>query len=70
MKERISRASTGSSFWLRYLEGSSTDARRLLMLKAILSDFSRITPADLQETARKWLKPDQAFQMVVLPEKK
>jgi zinc protease len=70
MKERISRASTGSSFWLRYLEGSSTDPRRLSVLKSILSDFSRITPAEIQETARKWLKPDQAFQMVVLPEKK
>jgi zinc protease len=70
MKERISRASTGSSFWLRYLEGSSTDPRRLSVLKSILSDFSRITPAELQETARKWLKADQAFQMVVVPEKK
>jgi zinc protease len=70
MKERISRASTGSSFWLRYLEGSSTDPRRLAVLKTILADFSRITPAELQETARKWLKPDQAFELAVVPEAK
>jgi zinc protease len=70
MRERISRASTGSSFWLRYLEGASTDPRRIAALKSILVDFGRVTPQDLQETARKWLKPDQMMQLTVLPEKK
>ncbi len=70
MKERIARASTGSSFWLRNLEGASFDPQRITALKSILSDLSRITPADLQESARKWFKPDQAFKLTVLPEKK
>jgi zinc protease len=70
MKERIARASTGSMFWLRNLEGASFDESRITALKSILSDLTRITPADLQESARKWFKPDQAFKLTVLPEKK
>jgi zinc protease len=70
MKERITRASTGSSFWLRNLEGASTDPQRIAALKSVLIDYSRITPQDLQETARKWLKSDQMMQLTVLPEKK
>ncbi len=70
MKERISRASTGSMFWLRNLEGVSYQPERITALKSILADFSRITPADLQEMAEKWLKPGQEFRMTVLPERK
>ncbi len=70
MKERISRASTGSMFWMRNLEGVSFHPEKIDALKSILADFSRITPADLQETAAKWLKPGQEFKLTILPEKK
>ncbi len=70
MRERIARASTGSMFWLRYLEGVSFEPEKLVVLKRILADLNKITPADLQETAKKWLKPGQEFKLVVLPEKK
>ena len=33
-------------------------------------DFARITAADLQATARRWLVPGKAFSMSVVPEKK
>jgi zinc protease len=70
MKERIARASTGSMFWLRNLEGVSFDESRVTALKSILADLSRITSADLQESARKWFRADRAFKLTVLPEKK
>ncbi len=70
MRERISRSSTGSMFWLRNLEGVSDDPLRLTVLKSILSDFTRMTPTDLQATAIKWLVPGNAFKMTVVPEGK
>ncbi|MEY2927134.1 MAG: hypothetical protein RL367_1611 [Pseudomonadota bacterium] len=68
--ERITRASTGSMFWMRHLEGSSTDPRRIAAIKGILADYRRMTPADLQATAKRWLVPDKAFAIKVLPQKK
>ncbi len=68
MKERISRASTGSMFWLRNLEGASFDQSRIKALRSILADFSRITPSELQEAAKRWLKPDTAFRVTVVPQ--
>jgi zinc protease len=68
MKERIARASTGSQFWLHYLKGAGSDPDRIAALKSILVDFGRITPADLQETAKRWLIPGKAMMLTVLPE--
>jgi zinc protease len=68
--ERITRASTGSQFWMRHLEGSSTDPRRIDAIRGILADYRRITPADLQATAKKWLGPDKAYALKVVPQKK
>ncbi len=68
MKERISRASTGSMFWLRNLEGATFDDQRIKVLRTILADFSRITPAEIQETAKRWLRPATAFRLMVVPQ--
>jgi zinc protease len=68
--ERITRASTGSQFWMRHLEGSSTDPRRIDAIRGILADYRRITPADLQATAQKWLGPNKAYALKVVPQKK
>jgi zinc protease len=70
MKERISRASTGSQFWQFYLAGANDDPQRIAALKSILVDYGRITPAELQDTARKWLAEDKAMKLTVLPEAK
>lgn len=70
MKERVSRASTGSQFWQYYLAGANDDPQRITALKSILVDYGRITPAELQETARTWLADDKAMKLTVLPEPK
>ncbi len=67
-RERISRSSTGSMFWLRNLEGVSFDPMRLTVLKTILADFTRMTPVELQATARQYLLREKAFKMTVVPE--
>ena len=70
MREAIARASSGNSFWLSQLGGATSDPRRIEVLSTLSSDFARITAADLQATARRWLVPGKAFSMSVVPEKK
>ena len=66
-KQAIARASSGNSFWLSELSGSSTDPGRLQALSTIASDYARITPAELQDTAKRWLVPEKSFAMAVVP---
>ena len=68
MRERITRSATGSTFWLRNLEGVSFDPSKVTAVRSILSDFTRITPADLQASAKKWLKPEAAVRLKVEPQ--
>jgi zinc protease len=69
MRQQIARASSGNSFWLGQLQGATTDPVRLRNLSTLSTDYARITPADVQAAARRWLVPDKTFSMVVLPEK-
>ncbi len=70
MKQTIARASSGNSFWLSQLSGATTEPRRLSALSTLSSDYARITPAELQATAKRWLVPEKSFAMVVVPKKK
>jgi zinc protease len=68
LHESITRASSGNMFWLGQLTGASRDPRRIAALQSLVTDFLKITPAELQEVARKWLVPERAFQLEVKPE--
>jgi len=68
--QTIARASSGNSFWLSQLAGASADPRRLQSLSTLSGDYARITPAELQATAKRWLVPEKAFAMSVLPQGK
>ena len=67
MRQQIARASSGNLFWMAQLGGSSRDPRRIVALTTLVSDLGRITPADLQETAKRWLVPGKELAMIVLP---
>ena len=64
------RASSGNTFYMQRLAGASRDSRRIEALQSLFTDYGRITPADLQATAKKWLVPENTFSFVVLPQKK
>jgi zinc protease len=68
LRESIARASSGNTFWMTQMMGSSRDPRRIDALRSLVGDYMRITPADLQEVARRWLVPEKAFRLVVKPE--
>ena len=67
MAQYLIRASTANQFWLRQLSGASGDPRRIEATQALGSDFSSITPAQLQQVAGKYLRPDRDWTMEVLP---
>ncbi|CAM3189784.1 Peptidase M16 [Sphingomonas antarctica] len=69
MKQMYSRAATGNMFWLGQLSGVSGDGTRVANVLSLTSDFARITAADLQASAAKWLVDGQASRMVVRPVK-
>ncbi len=63
----IARASTGNTFWLNQLAGGTYDRRRIAAVNTLASDLAGITPDLLLETARKYLKPDTAWSLAVVP---
>lgn len=67
MREQIARASSGNSFWMGQLSGATEDPRLIAALQSLQPDLARITPADLQAVAAKYLVPGKAFSMVVVP---
>lgn len=66
----ISRSATGNTFWLNLLEGSTYDSGRLAVAKGLKDDLANITPTQIQEVAAKYLKPEAAFTMAVVPKPK
>ncbi len=63
------RLSTGNMFWLQQTEGGTRDPRRLAAVDTIADDIARITPADIQALAAKYLRPDKDWTLIVVPDK-
>ncbi|OQW79338.1 MAG: peptidase M16 [Proteobacteria bacterium ST_bin14] len=63
----IARASTGNTFWLNQLESGAFDPRRLTAINSLAADLQGTTPEVLQQTALKYLKPDRAWLLQVMP---
>lgn len=70
LKQYVARASSGNGFWLGQLQGATSDPSRITNVASLTYDYGRITPAELQEAAKRWLVPGKSFSLVVLPEAK
>jgi zinc protease len=68
LRQFIARASSGNTFWMGQLAGLSQDNSKVMALRTLSSDYGRITPAELQETAKRWFLQDKAMMLVVKPE--
>jgi len=67
MAQYILRASSGNQFWLNQLGGAAYDPARAQATATIAQDFVSITPAQLQQVAAKYLRPERDWTMAVLP---
>lgn len=68
LKAYIDRASTGNLFWMNNLEGATYVPQRFSALGRLYSDYSRVTPARVQELAKRYFRDDKAWKLLVEPE--
>lgn len=55
-------------FWMGQLAGATRDPRKIAALQSLVTDYLKITPAEIQQAARRWLVPQNALQLEVKPE--
>ena len=70
LRQLIARASSGNSFWMSQLEGASFNPQKFVALQSLLTDYTVITPAEIQALAVKYLDDGKKWKLVVLPETK
>ncbi|MEO9914405.1 insulinase family protein [Parasphingorhabdus sp.] len=70
LRQLISRASSGNSFWMSQMEGASYNPQKFIALRSLLSDYTVITPEEVQALAVKYLDDSKKWKLVVLPESK
>lgn len=68
LRQLIARASSGNSFWMSQLEGATLRPEKFKALRSLLSDYTVITPSEIQELAQKYLLDSSEWKLVVLPE--
>ncbi len=70
LRQLIARASSGNSFWMSQLEGASFNPPKFVALQTLLSDYTIITPEEVQALAVKYLDEKKTWKLAVLPESK
>ncbi|MEL7445328.1 MAG: insulinase family protein [Pseudomonadota bacterium] len=68
LRQYINRASTGSTFWLRELQGASFDPRRVTLTRTLTQDFSITTPQRMQALAARYLGGIEGWRLAIIPE--
>jgi zinc protease len=68
LRQLIARASSGNSFWMSQLEGASFNPQKFVALRGLLTDYTVITPEEVQALAVKYLVDSKKWKLVVLPE--
>jgi zinc protease len=66
--EGIQEARETNGYWLGTLSGMQADPRQLDAYRSLVPTLERLTPADIQTAARKWLRPDRIWRLEVRPE--
>lgn len=68
LRQYIDRFSSGNMFWLIHLKGAAYTPARFSALGRIYRDYTEVSPARLQELARRYFRDDKAWKLVVSPE--
>jgi zinc protease len=66
--EQIEKAQATNAYWMGRMADAEDDPRRLNLARETLPSYRSITAADIQAAARKYLRDDTAFKLVVVPE--
>lgn len=68
LRQQVTRAATGSAFFMYQLEGATQDPSRFEAVRTLLPDYSETTPERMQQLAARYLAPEKAWELVVVPE--
>ncbi len=58
---------TNVGYWMEFLANVHDDPRGLEYIRTELKDYASITPADIRDAARKWLTPETAWRLKIVP---
>ena len=65
--DSLERAVETNGFWSSFLAGAQTDERRLELIRQARPKLERVTAADVQRVAQKYLTDAKAWKLVVIP---
>ncbi len=68
LRQQITRAATGSAFFMWQLEGATQDPSRIGNIRSILSDYTRATPEAMRALAERYLAAGKSWRLAVLPQ--
>lgn len=68
MRQAVTRASTGSAFFMYQLEGATQDPSRINALRTLLNDYTQTTPEKMQQLAARYLSPEKGWMLEVVPQ--
>jgi zinc protease len=68
MRQAITRASTGSAFFMYQLEGATQDPSRIAAIRTLLNDYTQTSPEAMQALAARYLSPDKGWMLTVVPQ--
>ncbi len=68
VRQYITRAMTGHTFWLNRLEGAGFDAMRAAHLQSMGTDYLGTTPVEIQALAKRYLASHGGYRLLILPE--
>lgn len=68
MKQAIDRAMTGNMFRMIQLKGATFNSSRFDDFLRLYSDYTEVTPGQLQELAKRYFVKDKSWTLVVAPQ--
>lgn len=68
LRQAVTRASTGSAYFMYQLEGATQDPSRIAALRTLLSDYTQTTPERMQALAARYLSPSKGWMLAVVPQ--
>ena len=68
LRQQISRASTSTAFFMYQIEGGTNDPTRFGAVRSIMTDYTQVTPADVQALARQYLVRGKSWRLAVIPQ--
>jgi zinc protease len=67
IRQAVDRATSGNIFWMAQLKGATFESSRFAALGHLYSDYGNMTPARVQELAKRYFVADKAWKLVVSP---